>query len=277
MNRYMVIMIILFFVVGCNQLDSDSDELKVEDRINELEGYVNDSTTLITSLRDENYKLKEQIELYKQQQDLLDKYKDSFENYLIGSDVDSIDIKFILSNIPEGWSISNYNNGNIAISKGYLDNDESSDLVSVIEDVSNNQRRLLVAYGRGDERYESVYIYDIKIPTRFEGGGYGDPLEFIGINKNALLFRIYGGGSSRYFMNFIFDYIDSELRLTWAETGWTIPTNDEVLVEFEEVDYITGEYKRGTLIDEEIVRESGHIEDITSQTIDGFQVTFIQK
>lgn len=155
--------------------------------------------------------------------------------------------KDIYGLIPKGWQIAEKVKGEPVIVEGDLNKDGISDIVAVIEGVSETEtsspRALLIASGNKDKTYTLSIIAKKSILRSDQGGVWGDPLESISIDRGSVVFTFYGGSNWRWYQTYRFRYQENGWYLIGATVGSYF--NGEVTREnADEEDYnlLTGDY-----------------------------------
>lgn len=176
--------------------------------------------------------------------------------------------------IPEGWIILEQN-GEKAIKECDYDKNGNTDLVFVIEKVSDNgttaPRTLVVARGNGDWTYTPAVEAKNAVFSADEGGIWGDPFEGIEIRNGSLYLHFYGGSSWRWEKTYQFRYQDGDWYLIGATDSFiNISTNEGTVKDYNLLtgDYIIKETSKDGKVDE----KKGNFNKRYKYNLSGFDV-----
>lgn len=284
MKKILLSVLILCVLIGCEEkIDKDvfeeeifkneAEVLELKEEINALR-LSNDNMKLenekmqvqIEKIELQNNEMNEQIEDYS---DIIDKLFNSAELY----SVDHKDLDKMLVFVPEGWQLSTYSNGDIALDKGKLNHDEFEDVALIIEHADSGDRELLILLGDENEMYNLAYQCKNAVLNLYAGGGFGNPLMNLTIEDHELNLNFFGGGFGRFFMDFKFAFLDNDLVLIYEKTGYHTPVENDVLIEYIEIDYLKGTLIKEVIVDNMLVKNSRQVQSNELIVIDDFEAS----
>lgn len=159
--------------------------------------------------------------------------------------------------IPQGWYLSEKNNGEYAIIEGELNGDSYDDIALIIEEPIEFKRHLIIATGDETGIFTPKVEAENAILSKYEGGGFGDPLDNLVVDRGSLVLYFFGGSSERWYLDYRFRYQDSGWYLIGATEGSIIEINNAMDNIEEDYNLLTGDYIFEKLENEEIVTSKG--------------------